>query len=106
MSFAWIQHFLVFHFGPEDAYLLLEPQNTCFNQLIHGKEQGIHGSSKDTMVAIPAIPLALCMPVTQSLPGSSTGISNQLRLLDSTMSIAQFLLHCCMSLKAFKWLIC
>ncbi|ONL96125.1 Far-red impaired responsive (FAR1) family protein [Zea mays] len=66
------QHFLVFHFGPEDAYLLLEPQNTCFNQLIHGKEQGIHGSSKDTMVAIPAIPLALCMPVTQSLPGSST----------------------------------
>lgn len=47
-------------------------QNTCFNQLVHGKEQGIHGSSKDTMVAIPAIPLALCMPVTQSLPGSST----------------------------------
>ncbi|RCV45576.1 hypothetical protein SETIT_9G465600v2 [Setaria italica] len=48
-----------------------KPQNTSSNQAIHGKDEGIHGSSGETMVAIPAIPLALCMPVTQNLPRSS-----------------------------------
>ncbi|CAN6289995.1 unnamed protein product [Urochloa humidicola] len=47
-------------------------QKTSSNQDIHGKDEGIHGSSGETMVAIPAIPLALCMPVSQNLPGSST----------------------------------
>ncbi|WVZ56292.1 hypothetical protein U9M48_006843 [Paspalum notatum var. saurae] len=48
-----------------------KPQKTNSNQAIHGKNEGIHGSSEETMVAIPAIPLALCMPVMQNLPGSS-----------------------------------
>ncbi|WVZ56296.1 hypothetical protein U9M48_006847 [Paspalum notatum var. saurae] len=48
-----------------------KPQNTNDNQAIHGKDEGIHGSSEETMVDIPAIPLAMCMPVIQNLPGSS-----------------------------------
>ncbi|CAL4930172.1 unnamed protein product [Urochloa decumbens] len=47
-------------------------QKTSSNQAIRGKDESIHGSSGETMVAIPAIPLALCMPVSQNLPGSST----------------------------------
>ncbi|KAJ1297906.1 hypothetical protein BS78_01G413900 [Paspalum vaginatum] len=50
---------------------LQKPQNTNYNQAIHGKDEGIHGSSEETMVDIPAIPLATCMPVIQNLPGSS-----------------------------------
>jgi hypothetical protein len=49
------------------------------------------------MVAIPAIPLALCMPVTQNLPRSSAGSSNKLKLPDSTISISQLVLCFCMS---------
>jgi hypothetical protein len=72
-------------------------QNTRSNQAIHGKDEGIRGSSEETMVAIPAIPLALCMPMMQNLPGSSAGSSDKLKLPDSTMSIAQFLLCFCIS---------
>jgi len=47
-------------------------QNTRSNHAIHGKDEGIRGSSEETMVAIPAIPLALCMPMMQNLPRSSS----------------------------------
>lgn len=61
----------VMHFETTKKTSSQKSQNTCSSKLIHGKEQVIHGTSKDSMVAIPAIPLALCMPVTQNLPGSS-----------------------------------
>uniref|UniRef100_A0A0A9FLW1 FAR1 domain-containing protein n=1 Tax=Arundo donax TaxID=35708 RepID=A0A0A9FLW1_ARUDO len=35
------------------------------------QDEDIPGSSEETMVAIPAIPLALCMPVARNLPGGS-----------------------------------
>ncbi|OEL14019.1 hypothetical protein BAE44_0024957 [Dichanthelium oligosanthes] len=47
-------------------------QKASSNQAIHGKDEGIHEPSEETMVAIPAIPLSLCMPVMQNLPGSSS----------------------------------
>uniref|UniRef100_A0A0A9DHZ1 Uncharacterized protein n=1 Tax=Arundo donax TaxID=35708 RepID=A0A0A9DHZ1_ARUDO len=66
--------------GPEGSYTHFEnikdtssqkSQNTSSNQAIHGKDEDIPGSSEKTMVAIPAIPLALCMPVARNLPGGS-----------------------------------
>ncbi|XP_062210631.1 uncharacterized protein LOC133912081 [Phragmites australis] len=65
---------------PEGSYMHFEniketssqkSQNTSFNQAIHEKDEGIYGSSEETTIAIPAIPLALCMPVTRNLPGAS-----------------------------------
>nr|CAB3496462.1 unnamed protein product [Digitaria exilis] len=44
---------------------------TSSNQAIHGKDEGVRRPSEETMVAIPAIPLALCMPMTHNFPGSS-----------------------------------
>ncbi|TVU47689.1 hypothetical protein EJB05_07296 [Eragrostis curvula] len=65
---------------PESSYLHFEnlkeassqkPQNTNSVQALHGKDKGVLGSSEETMVAIPAIPLALCMPVSRNLHGAS-----------------------------------
>ncbi|KAL6907561.1 hypothetical protein ACP4OV_002600 [Aristida adscensionis] len=47
-------------------------QNTSSNQAICGKDEGNHGSPEENMVAIPAVPLALCMPVMQNVPETST----------------------------------
>nr|CAB3501381.1 unnamed protein product [Digitaria exilis] len=51
---------------------------TSSNQAIHGKDEGVRRPSEETMVAIPAIPLALCMPMTHNFPGSSAGVLSEL----------------------------
>ncbi|GJN30926.1 hypothetical protein PR202_gb19273 [Eleusine coracana subsp. coracana] len=61
------------HFGniKEASSRKPQMQNTNSDQAIQGKDKGILRSSEETMVAIPAIPLALCMPMTRNLHGAS-----------------------------------
>ncbi|KAL6644745.1 hypothetical protein ACP70R_016353 [Stipagrostis hirtigluma subsp. patula] len=60
--------------GSEGSYLHFEnikESSSQKSQNFRGKDERIRGSPEETMVAIPAIPLALCMPMTRNIPGAS-----------------------------------
>ncbi|KAL6649604.1 hypothetical protein ACP70R_013828 [Stipagrostis hirtigluma subsp. patula] len=67
--------------GSEGSYLHFEnikEASSQKSQNFRGKDERIRGSPEETRVAIPAVPLALCMPVTRNIPGASADGSYRL----------------------------